>query len=175
MVRSLFQKKFRVKDELFTARVEERSPLFAIKLPEKFLRKNPDQNVAMEYNVNRLVTTRDIGMTLMDLANMSFTANPIKEKDDDKQMTREEEACILVTTRDIGMTLMDLANMSFTANPIKEKDNDKQMTREEEALAGASLLRHIHSNWRSCDDAGIPPQLCLCMDKKILQSDDYTK
>ncbi|KAK6015643.1 hypothetical protein OSTOST_18929, partial [Ostertagia ostertagi] len=72
------------------------------------------------------------------------------------------------------MTLMDLANMSFTANPIKEKDDDKQMTREEEALAGASLLRHIHSNWRSCDDAGIPPQLCLCMDKKILQSDDYT-
>ncbi|PIO71306.1 hypothetical protein TELCIR_06798 [Teladorsagia circumcincta] len=130
---SLMDTEVKVEDELFTARVEERSPLFAIKLPEKFLRKNPDQNVAMGYNVNRLVTTRDIGMTLMDIANVSFAASPVKERDDDQRKTAEEEA-----------------------------------------LAGASLLRHIHSNWRSCDDAGIPPQLCLCMDKKILQSDDYT-
>ncbi|KAK6040450.1 hypothetical protein COOONC_22045 [Cooperia oncophora] len=81
----------------------------------------------------------------------------------------------LVTTKDIGMTLMDLANMSVADAPVAQNDDDMRTSKEEEGLTGASLLRHVHSTWRSCDDAGIPPQLCLCMDKKVLQSIDYTK
>ncbi|VDO56676.1 unnamed protein product [Haemonchus placei] len=138
----------RVKDELFTARVEERSPLFAIKLPEKFLRKNPTQKVAMEYNVNR------------------YTWNIVTV--DSGGGAKSPATTWLTTTKDVGMTLMDIANMSFSINM------DTPPISQDEALMGASCLRHIHSNWRSCDDAGIPPQLCLCMDKKVLQSDDYT-
>ncbi|KAK5976472.1 hypothetical protein GCK32_016795, partial [Trichostrongylus colubriformis] len=87
-----------------------------------------------------------------------------------------EFLCILrlVTTKDVGMTLMDLANMTFIDTTKKGYVTSLGVAKEEEAVAGASLLQNVHSTWRSCDDADIPPQWCLCMDEKTLQSDDYT-
>ncbi|VDO29968.1 unnamed protein product [Heligmosomoides polygyrus] len=117
--------RLKVRDELFTARVEERSPLFSIKLPEKFLRKHFMPKFWMDQNVNRLTTTNDVALTLRDIATMSF----------------------------VGAKKMD----------------------EEEALLGASLLRIGHSYYRSCDDANIPPHLCLCMDEKSLLSEQFKK
>ncbi|KAK6041244.1 hypothetical protein COOONC_21253 [Cooperia oncophora] len=114
-------------DELFAARVEERSPLFSIKLPEKFLRWHQFLKLNLDSNVNRLVSTKDVGMTLMDLARM---------------------------------------NLSSLDVPVAE---------QEDTLKAVSLLRAAHAIYRSCDDANIPPYLCLCMDEKALLSDQYTK
>uniref|UniRef100_A0A0N4X332 Ku_N domain-containing protein n=1 Tax=Haemonchus placei TaxID=6290 RepID=A0A0N4X332_HAEPC len=44
----------------------------------------------------------------------------------------------------------------------------------EQAVGGASLLQVAHAVYRSCDDAKIPPRLCLCMDEKTLLSKRYT-
>ncbi|XGW29182.1 hypothetical protein V3C99_008747 [Haemonchus contortus] len=113
-----------VEDELFTARVEERSPLLSVKLPEKFLRKHYYSKLYLDINVNRLVSTRDVGMTLMDIAKMDFGGAPASKQVDE--------------------------------------------------LGGASLLQVAHAVYRSCDDAKIPPRLCLCMDEKTLLSKRYT-
>ncbi|WKY05635.1 hypothetical protein Q1695_006104 [Nippostrongylus brasiliensis] len=110
----------RVMDELFTGRVEERTPLLSIKLPEKFLRKYYSSKATMEYNVNRLTTTRDVALTLKDLATMDFRG-------------------------------------------FKRKHS----------IGPASLLRVEHAMYRSCDDADIPPHMCLCMDEKTMLSQKY--
>ncbi|KAL6739063.1 hypothetical protein Aduo_012552 [Ancylostoma duodenale] len=112
----------RVKDQLFTARVEERSPLFSIKLPEKFLRKHFMESSNIGVNVNRLTNTREVGLTLMDVASASPSSDP--------------------------QEFQDVGNSS-------------------------SLLRVVNERYRSCDDAAIPPHLCLCMDEKALLSEEY--
>ncbi|EYB92240.1 hypothetical protein Y032_0196g1532 [Ancylostoma ceylanicum] len=114
----------RVKDQLFTARVEERSPLFSIKLPEKYLRKHFMERSNIGVNANRLTNTREVGLTLMDVA----LTSPSSEH-------HEQE-------------LEQIGNSS-------------------------SLLRVVNEVYRSCDDAAIPPHLCLCMDEKPLLSEEY--
>ncbi|KAK6009960.1 hypothetical protein OSTOST_25080, partial [Ostertagia ostertagi] len=73
------------RSELFTGRVEERSPLLSIKLPEKFLRKHYSSKLNLDFNVNRLVNTKDVGMTLMDLATMGFETTPTIEQEETLQ------------------------------------------------------------------------------------------
>ncbi|VDL87137.1 unnamed protein product, partial [Nippostrongylus brasiliensis] len=77
-----------VMDELFTGRVEERTPLLSIKLPEKFLRKYYSSKATMEYNVNRLTTTRDVALTLKDLATMDFRGFKRKHSIEQNEFTR---------------------------------------------------------------------------------------
>ncbi|KAK6747330.1 hypothetical protein RB195_000498 [Necator americanus] len=111
-----------VNDRLFTARVEERSPFFSIKLPEKFLKKHYTMRSNIATNANRLTNTIDVGLTLMDIATI---------------------------------------NSIYPSEYTFKRDK------------GISLLRNYHRYHWSCDDAGIPPRLCLCMDEKVLQSKEY--
>ncbi|CAJ0600864.1 unnamed protein product [Cylicocyclus nassatus] len=69
---SLLDEQLRMKDQLFTTRVEERSPLFSIRLPDKFLKKHHHPHALLNSNANRLVATRDIGLTLKDIASVNF-------------------------------------------------------------------------------------------------------
>ncbi|KAJ1363946.1 hypothetical protein KIN20_023913 [Parelaphostrongylus tenuis] len=62
-------------DQPFTARIEERSPFLSIKLPEKFRRKYHVQDTNIGINVNRLITTSDVGKTLMDIATVNWRRN----------------------------------------------------------------------------------------------------
>uniref|UniRef100_A0A0K0CTF9 CASPASE_P20 domain-containing protein n=1 Tax=Angiostrongylus cantonensis TaxID=6313 RepID=A0A0K0CTF9_ANGCA len=64
-----------VGDQLFAAQVEERSPLLSIKLPEKFRRKYHTQDMNIGINVNRLITTSDVGKTLMSIASVKALRN----------------------------------------------------------------------------------------------------
>ncbi|CAJ0602677.1 unnamed protein product [Cylicocyclus nassatus] len=115
----------RLKDQLFTSRVEERTPLFTIKLPEKFLRKHYHSRASLQSNANRLVATKDIGITLMDIASGS--------------------------------------PLTFVSYNLKN-----------EPLNGTSLLTYAIPTYRSCDDANVPPHMCLCMDDKALLTEDYS-
>ncbi|KHJ92090.1 hypothetical protein OESDEN_08030 [Oesophagostomum dentatum] len=66
----------RAKDQLFTARVEELSPLFSIKIPEKYLKKYPKQRSNIGANANRLTSTTDVALTLMDIASSGAVVPP---------------------------------------------------------------------------------------------------
>ncbi|VDM51788.1 unnamed protein product [Angiostrongylus costaricensis] len=72
---TLLDKKMSVGDQLFTSQVEERSPLLSIKLPEKFRRKYHTQDRNIGINVNRLITTSDVGKTLMNIASVKALHN----------------------------------------------------------------------------------------------------
>ncbi|VDM77238.1 unnamed protein product [Strongylus vulgaris] len=141
------------------ARVEERTPLFSIKLPEQFLKKHYMARLSLSVNANRLVTTRDIGMALMDIASASSLHSS-------EPALIDEQRKSLVTTRDIGMALMDIAS----ASPL----HSSEPTLIDEQPKPVSLLRHLLSTNRSCDDAMIPPYMCLCMEEKANQSEEYT-
>ncbi|VDK55827.1 unnamed protein product [Cylicostephanus goldi] len=63
------------------------------------------------------------------------------------------------------MTLMDIASANSLAFANYDLKNEPHN--------GSSLLTYTVPFYRSCVDANVPPHMCLCMDDKALQTEDY--
>ncbi|VDM80699.1 unnamed protein product [Strongylus vulgaris] len=156
----------RVKDQLFTARVEERAPLFSLKLPEKFLKKHYQPRSTLGGNANR-VKDQLFTARVEERAPLFSLKLPEKflKKHYQPRSTLGGNANRLVTTKDVGLTLMDIASVSPMVFPEADEIDER--------IKATSLLSFPLPTYRSCDDAMIPPHLCLCMDEKAMQSEEY--
>ncbi|KAK6747332.1 hypothetical protein RB195_000499 [Necator americanus] len=160
---------------LYTAKVEERSPLFSIKFPEKFRKKYFMEYYNIDYNIDRLVNTKDIGSTLMDIAamsnfsidirgysggGMSLLRHTIDQYRSCEQANIPQHLCICMDHKDIESQKYDRNSVEFNnlfhyveKEALKHKCMEEAfVTQRFDTLSVFSLNRMVEEGVRNEDD-----------------------